>query len=128
MSDVIDEKAERRALHRFAVAGATIKFRSVESSEEVSGTGAVLNIGLGGLCFRSEVQLSTDTLLELVLTIPGEKPMRLLGRVRWRGITEGRMCRLYGIEFRRFGTAEGENDPEILSRLIALERKYARSG
>lgn len=115
---------ERRSHRRFKVEGATVDFAPADlkagSPKGVQGS-EVVNISVGGLSFLFAEELALGMRLSLVIRIPDREPMRLIGRVKWRGQGPRIAGHIYGVEFSRYGTGPGQNDPRVEAELTALE-------
>jgi hypothetical protein len=117
---------ERRACKRFVIPGAVVNYRkegflrSGKYSQELS---PLYDISRGGLRFVSNESLAVDVTVTVHIIMPqGDEVLVLQGNVRWIDVNPGQSYKYQiGIQFAPYGTGKGENDPEVLKRIIALE-------
>ena len=117
---------ERRSRPRFHVNGTTVEFAPADRKAGKTHDprkAAVLNISVNGLSFSLDEPVTLGACLSLILHIPGREPMQLVGRVKWRGRGPKISAYVHGVEFARYGTGPGENDPKIERDLKLIEVK-----
>ncbi|NIM91701.1 MAG: PilZ domain-containing protein [Candidatus Aminicenantes bacterium] len=127
---MVENEIENRACVRFEVPGATViyqekkLFSAQEKDEEEFWP--VLDMSRGGFRFLCQKPLKSNTRAYLKISIPGESaPMNLTGQVRWTSFNPGKSYKYQiGVQFNPYGEESGQNSPENLERLIALENKF----
>lgn len=125
--------SERRACARFAVPGATVYYKEVGfffSREYSDDYYPLFDISLGGCNFLSQTPLKPERKVSLKIVIPGEEDAAIVltGRVIWTSPHSGMSYNYQnGIQFNPYGTGRGDNAPECLERLKALEQKLKLS-
>lgn len=122
---------ERRTCIRFEIPGATISYKKKSFlppkeayAEEFC---PVLDMSRGGIRFLSQKPLKIDSNILLKISIPGEKiPLMQKGRVRWSSFNPGKSYKYQiGIQFNVYGEKKDQNYPGNLTKIIALEQKFA---
>jgi len=123
-------ETEKRDCGRFSIPGATVSFRKKKLLSKKKGYDVdycpVLDISLGGVRFLSQSYIKENTELSLKIDMPDEDlPLRVEGRVVW-GYTWGEKSFKYqfGVRFNPYGRGKGENHPDVLRRIQALESLY----
>jgi hypothetical protein len=128
-----DKDVERRLCQRFTIPGATVSYRKealfaskTRVDEEFC---PVLDISRGGVRFLTQKPLKFKSRIALQLTVPGERvPLDLRGRVRWSTFNAGKSYKYQaGVQFNPYGLEKGQNGPQALTRIVALETKFADS-
>jgi hypothetical protein len=122
---------EKRDCRRFGVPGATLRFKKEISffakGHFSAATFPLFDISQKGLRFFADHRLENE--LPLIIEIAfGDETTRLVinGRVRWTQSTaKGDYPYIIGVVFHPFGHEKGQNPPERLQRLIALEKRLA---
>ena len=122
---------ERRACERFIVPGAVINYKEEGlffSGKYLEDAFPVSDISRGGVGFLSNAPLKIDADVTMKIIIPGEgAPLILKGRVRWISLNPGKSYKYQiGIQFAAYGKHRGDNDHEILRRIIALEKQFLK--
>lgn len=121
---------ERRACKRFKVPGATvcIKLEKFFFSRKryVEEFYPIIEISRGGIRFLGQKLLSATSKISLKIAIPEEQAILILkGRVKWLSASPTKSYRYqFGVQFNPYGKQKGDNDPEILEKLIMLEKKF----
>lgn len=122
---------ERRACERFIIPGAVVNYRAEGfffSGKYIEEAFPVFDVSRGGMRFLGNVSLKVDAKVTVKITIPdGEGPLILKGWVRWISINPEKSYKYQiGIQFAPYGSKIGNNSPEILQKMIALEEQYLR--
>lgn len=127
------EGKEKRRCVRFKLPGATVSywrkrlFSYPEDADEESCP--VLDLSCGGLRFLSQRALKSYQKISLAVSIPDEAPpLKLEGQVIW-GYPWPKPDYTYqiAVKFNPYGGRKGENSPETLARIKALEEKHTSS-
>lgn len=124
---------ERRKCARFEIPGATVSYKKISlfpsKKEFYEDYLPVLNINRGGILFLNQKHLNTNKKISLKISIPDEgDSLVLMGRVRWAALNVGMSYKYQiGIQFNPYGNKKGENSPQALEKIIALEKKYSKS-
>src|SRR5512136_3234871 len=125
-----DKGMERRLCQRFKIAGATVSYRRDKLFSSKSKVDEefcpVLDLSRGGVRFLTQKPLKFKSKIFLQLSIPGERaPLDLRGRVRWSTFNAGKSYKYQaGVQFNPYGLEKGQNVPQTLTRVIALELKF----
>ncbi len=125
------EGIEKRACIRFEIPGATVNYKLKKPLFTKESYGEefcpVLDMSRGGLRFLSQGSLKIGALIDLKLSIPGERvPLVINGRVRWAAPSAGKSYKYQiGIQFNPYGEKKGQNYPGALVKIIALEQKFS---
>jgi len=121
---------ERRACKRIKIPGATVAYKEgkffFSKKRYVEEFVPVIEISRGGIRFLGHKLFSTTSKISLKIVIPEENsPIILKGRVKWASSdpTKSYKCQI-GVQFNPFGMKKGCNHPEILDRIIELEKKF----
>lgn len=123
------EGKEKRRCQRFELPGATVSYRrkrlfsSPEDADEEYCP--VLDLSLGGLRFLSQKPLKSYQKIYLKVSVPDEEPpLKLEGQVIW-GYPWPKPDYKYqiAVKFNPYGRRKGENSPETMARIKALEEK-----
>jgi Tfp pilus assembly protein PilZ len=121
---------ERRLCQRFKIPGATVSYRKdkllapkARIDEEFC---PVLDLSRGGIRFLTQKPLKFKSRITLHVSVPGERaPLDLKGRVRWSTFNAGKSYKYQaGVQFNPYGLEKGQNVPQTLTRIVALEQKY----
>jgi hypothetical protein len=129
-----DKDIERRICQRFTIPGATVSYKKEglfaagrKSEEEFC---PVLDISRGGVRFLTQKPLKFKSRIQVHLTVPGERiPLDLRGRVRWSTFNSGKSYKYQaGVQFNPYGLEKGQNGPQALTRIVALETKFVEPG
>jgi hypothetical protein len=129
-----EKDVERRICQRFTVPGATVSYRKdglfasrTRNDEEFC---PILDLSRGGVRFLTQKPLKFKSRIVLQLSVPGERvPLDLKGRVRWSTLSAGKSYKYQaGIQFNAYGLEKGQNGPQALTRIVALEAKFADPG
>jgi len=124
--------AERRACERFVVPDATVYYKKESfffTGEYTDDCYPVLDISRGGCNFLSHKPLKAKIKVSLKIVLPGEEDAAIVvkGRVVWVPPNLGRSYEYrIGIQFDPYGAKKGNNAPESLERLKALEQKFRK--
>jgi Tfp pilus assembly protein PilZ len=125
-----EKEVERRLCLRFNIPGATVSYRKeglfaskTRTDEEFC---PVLDLSRGGVRFLTQKPLKFKSRILVQLTIPGERvPIDLKGRVRWSTFNAGKSYKYQaGVQFNAYGLERGQNGPQVLTRIVALETKF----
>ncbi len=126
-----EKEIERRLCQRFNVPGTTTSYVKIglfgRRKKVVEEFCPVLDMSRGGIRFLTQKLLNFKSRIEINVSVPGERgPLTLIGRVVWASFNPGKSYRYQaGIKFSPYGGDKGQNDPDFLSRIIALEQKSA---
>lgn len=121
---------ERRVCQRFTIPGATVSYRKeglfaskAKSDEEFC---PVLDLSRGGVRFLTQKPLKFKSKIFVQLSVPGERvPLDIRGRVRWSTFNTGKSYKFQaGVQFNPYGLEKGQNVPQTLTRIVALETKF----
>ena len=121
--------AEKRRCRRFQVPNAHTKYRKTGLLVLVRGMSKaypVINVSKGGLAFLCDEAIKEGTAVEVQLIAPGEEPLDLLGKTRWKGSPPGREDYMVGVRFLPFGSKDG-NSSEALEVIRRLEDQYGNT-
>lgn len=126
-----DRKEERRACERFIVPGAVVNYREegvLFSGKYIEEAFPVFDVSRGGVRFLSNFPLKIGAKVTAKITIPGgEAPLILKGRVRWISTNPEKSYKYQiGIQFAPYGKNRGDNDHEILQKIIAVEKQFVK--
>jgi hypothetical protein len=122
--------AERRACKRFVVWGATVYYKKESfffTRKYTDDCYPLLDISWGGCTFLSQKPLKAKIKVSLKIVPPGEEDAAIVikGRVIWAPPNPGGSYEYrIAIQFDPYGTKKGNNAPESLDRLKALEQKF----
>ncbi|MFB0566072.1 MAG: PilZ domain-containing protein [Candidatus Aminicenantaceae bacterium] len=125
---------ERRGCTRFSIPGATVRYKQkihlFSKEEYIEEDYPVLNISRGGILFLSQDRIDIASKINLKIFIPDEQDaLIIMGRVRWVLHNPGVSYKYQiGIQFNPYGKKKGHNSPELLEKIIALEKKHIKSG
>lgn len=126
-----DKRIDGRSCLRFEIPGATVNYKKKtlfslkeKYDEEFC---PVLDISRGGLRFLTQKSLKINSKLSLEIALPGEKiPLIQKGRVRWASFNVGKSYKYQiGVQFDPYGEKKSQNYPGNLTKIIALEQKFA---
>lgn len=118
---------ERRECERFKVPNATVTYETKKGlfKKKVSEKDCPFHeMSRGGVRFLCQNQLKMGSEISLDIFIPHEDdPMQINGEVIWVSMyaTRGYKYQI-GVQFYPFMMKKGENTPETLERIIALEK------
>ena len=121
---------ERRACKRVKIPGATVTYKEgkffFSKKRYVEEFAPVIEISRGGIRFLEHKLFSTTSKISLKIVIPEENsPIILKGLVRWASSDPTKSYKYQiGVQFDPFGMRQGCNHPEILDRIIELEKKF----
>ena len=121
---------DRRAYKRIKTPGVTVSYKQEKffSSKKQYGEElhAVVDISRGGMRFMGHRLFTTASNISLKIFIPAENsPLILKGRVRWTSLNPTTIFKSQvGVQFNPFGIKKGHNHPEILEKIIELEKKF----
>ena len=125
-----DKVIERRVCQRFSIPGATVSYRKeglfaskARSEEEFC---PILDLSRGGVRFLTQKPLKFKSRVIVQLSVPGERvPLDIRGRVRWSTFNAGKSYKYQaGVQFSPYGFEKGQNVPQTLTRIVALETKF----
>ena len=121
---------ERRAYKRIKTLGVTVSYKQEkffsskkQYAEELN---AVVDISRGGMRFMGHKLFTAAGNILLKIFMPEENsPLILRGRVRWTSLNPATIFKSQvGVQFNPFGMKKGNNHPEILEKIIELEKKF----
>ena len=121
---------ERRAHKRIKVPSATVAYKEgqffLSKEKYVEEFLPVVEISRGGIRFLCQKLFTTAEKISLKISIPEEEsPLQLVGRVRWASPADTISYKYQiGIQFNPYGKRKGQNNPYVLKRLMALEKKF----
>jgi hypothetical protein len=122
--------AERRQHKRFNIPGATVSVRLEKfffsKKRYVEEFYPVMEISRGGIRFVGQRLISTTSKVSLKIAIPEDDSFLVLkGRIRWTSSSPLSKYRYqFGVQFNPYGKKRGLNDPEILEKIIMLEKRF----
>jgi hypothetical protein len=122
---------EKRACIRFEVPGATVIYRKkklfLTEDKDNEEFWPVLDISRGGFRFLCQKSFKYKSKASLKISIPGESgPLTQIGHVRWASFNPGKSYKYQiGVQFLPYGEKRGQNTPQNLEKIIALEQKFA---
>ncbi len=125
-----EKEVERRLCQRFKIPGATVSYRRERLFSSKAGVDEefcpVLDLSRGGVRFLTRKPLKFKSRIWLQLSVPGERvPLDLRGRVRWSAFNAGQSYKYQaGVQFNPYGLERGQNVPQVLTKLVALEVKF----
>ena len=125
-----EKDVEKRLCQRFRIPGATVSYRLRRLFSSGSGTDEefcpVLDLSRGGLRFLTQKPLKFKSRVRLQLTVPGERvTLDITGRVRWSTFNAGKSYKFQaGVQFDPYGLEKGQNPPQTLGKIVALETKF----
>jgi hypothetical protein len=125
-----EKEVERRLCQRFRIPGATVSYRKERLFASKSRTDEdfcpVLDLSRGGVRFLTQKPLKFKSRIRIQLSVPGERvPLDLLGRVRWSTFNAGKSYKFQaGVQFSPYGLERGQNVPQTLTKLVALEMRF----
>jgi hypothetical protein len=122
-----EEEKDKRATDRFNIPGATIVFRKRNALgvfEFFSRPTPLFNFTKSGVCFQSEKKFHLGDLIYVDINIPNEKPLRLVGEVRWIDENINDDTCTIGAQFSAFGKGRNYNPLRALEKLRRLQQKY----
>ena len=129
-----EKEVERRLCLRFQIPGATVSYRKEGFLASKAGNAEefcpVLDLSRGGVRFLTQKPLKFKSKVFLQLSIPGERiPLDLRGRVRWSTFNAGKSYKYQaGVQFNAYGLERGQNLPQSLAKIVALEMKFVEPG
>jgi hypothetical protein len=121
---------DRRAYKRIKTPGVIVSYKQEkffsskkQYAEELH---PVVDISRGGMRFMEHEPFTTASKISLKIFLPAENsPIILKGRVRWASLNPTIIYKYQiGIQFNSFGMKKGHNHPEILEKIIELEKKF----
>jgi len=121
---------ERRACKRFQIPGATVSIKLEKfffsRKRYVEEFYPIIEISRGGIRFLGQRLMSTSSKISLKIAIPEEESFLILkGRVRWSSPSPTSSYRYqFGVQFNPYGRKRGHNDPDILEKIVMLEKKF----
>jgi hypothetical protein len=122
--------SDKRAFDRIAIPGASVVFRrrnKLGFLERYSKPMQLHNLTKSGICFASDKLVQKGEPLFVEINIPGEKELKLYGRVKWINNNSHEAHCLIGAQFTAFGNGPGYNPIKSLDRLRILQSKYGQS-
>jgi hypothetical protein len=126
----VTSKSEKRAFDRMKIPGASVIFRRQNRLgflERFSKPMQLFNLTKSGICFASDKRINKGEPVSVEIRIPGEKELKLYGRVKWINDNSLEHECLIGAQFSAFGNGPGYNPIKSLDRLRILQSKYGES-
>jgi hypothetical protein len=123
-------KSDKRVYDRIKIPGASVVFRKRNKLgfiERFSKPMRLFNITKSGVCFASEKKFNSGEPVCIDIQIPGEKNLRLFGKIKWINENNGPDKCLIGAQFSAFGRGSDYNSLKSLDRLRILQKKYGPS-
>ncbi len=120
----------RRACKRIKIEGATVTYKEgrffFSKKQYVEEFYPVVEISRGGVRFMGKKLFTISSKVSLKISIPEEpSPLILRGRVRWTSLNPSMSYKYQiGIQFDPFGMKKGCNHPEVLEKIMKLEKKF----
>jgi hypothetical protein len=122
-----EKSKDKRASDRLNIPGASLVFRKRNALgvfELFPRPAQLFNFTKSGVCFQSEKKFRLGELIYVDISIPNEKPLRLVGEVRWIDDNiENDTCTV-GAQFSAFGKGRNYNPLRALEKLRRLQQKY----
>jgi Tfp pilus assembly protein PilZ len=121
---------DRRAYKRIKIKGATATYKEgrffFSKKQYVEEFYPVVEISRGGVRFLAKKLFTIASKISLKISIPEEEsPLVLSGRVRWTSLDPALSYKYQtGIQFDPFALKKGCNHPEILEKIMKLEKKF----
>jgi len=122
--------SEKRAHKRFKIPGASVSVKLEKfffsPKRYVEEFYPVIEISRGGIRFVGQRLISTASKVSLKIAIPEQEyPLVLKGRIRWSSTSPVANYKYqFGVQFNPYGKKKGFNDPEILEKIIMLEKRF----
>ena len=111
---------ERRNYPRVEVDGAIVAYKKRERFEllnRFSSFYPLRDLAKGGICFELDTQINQGTLVEVKLSVPGEKRISVKGTIVWSTNITGNGRMFAGVQFLPFGKGRRYNSFECWERL-----------
>lgn len=118
---------ERRAYKRIKTPGVTVSYKQEKFKKQYAEElHAVVDISRGGMRFMGHKLFTATGNILLKIFIPAENsPLILRGQVRWTALNPMTIFKYHvGVQFNPFGMKKGHNNPEILEKIIELEKEF----
>ena len=118
---------ERRRCRRFGIPGAKVRYKKsglLSFVNRFSDECQLLSMSKGGIGFTCQEELDPGKKIILLLLVPNEPALVLLGRVIWQKHPMSGAGIITGIEFMPFGGLRGYNTKEALDLLRRLDTEY----
>jgi Tfp pilus assembly protein PilZ len=121
---------ERRAYKRIKIKGATVTYKEgrffLSKKQYVEDFYPVVEISRGGVRFLGKKLFAIASKISLKISLPDEtSPFILRGRVRWTALNPAMDYKYQiGIQFDPFDWKKGCNHPEVLEKIMRLEKKF----
>jgi len=121
---------DRRVYKRIKIRGATVSYKQEKfffsKKQYVEEQHPVVEISRGGIRFLEHKPFTTVGKISLKIFIPAENsPIILKGRVRWTSLNTTMIYKSQiGVQFNPFGKKKGHNHPEILEKIIEIEKNF----
>lgn len=121
---------DRRAYKRIKIKGATVTYKEgrffFSKKQYVEEFYPVVEISRGGVRIMGKKLFTIASKINLKISIPEEEsPLVLSGRVRWTSLNPTMSYKYQiGIQFDPFALKKGCNHPEILEKIMKLEKKF----
>jgi hypothetical protein len=114
------ERTDRRYLDRHHLPGAEMLYKSPEATRPFAkyyGPTSVINLSKGGVCFETNENLALGKQIEMKIIIPGEKNIKIKGKVVWISGSLSNKTLQVGMQFLPFGGDKKYNPLHSLTRL-----------
>ena len=121
------QETNRRYLDRCEIPGAEIIYRTQGTKKffaKYHGPAVIRNLSKSGVCFESLQELNPGDQIELKILIPGERNIKLKGKIVWSSFLESQKRPLSGMQFLPFGASRKYNPMVSLSRLRNITENY----
>lgn len=121
---------DRRAYKRIKIKGATVTYKEgrffFSKKQYVEEFYPVVEISRGGVRFLAKKLFTIASKISLKISIPEEESSLVLsGQVRWTSLDPALSYKYQiGIQFDPFALKKGCNQPEILEKIMKLEKKF----
>lgn len=122
---------EGRTCVRFEIPGATINYKKktflISKGKYIEEFCPIIDMSRGGIRFLTQNPVKINSKLILDIAMPGEKiPLVQTGIVRWSSFHVGKSYKFQiGVQFDPYGEKKAQNYPGNLTKIIALEQKFA---
>jgi Tfp pilus assembly protein PilZ len=116
-------RPERRSCERFPVRGGSVDWAPEANPGDVDTECPIGDLSRGGVRLSTSRPASRGTRVQVTLRIPGEPDeLRMAGTVVWTQVSSGQLHEM-AVAFAPYTSAPGDNAPDALDRLVAIEAR-----